>query len=217
MTKSTFGCFALTATLATSACNGAPPGSDEGGSSDGGIVAQDDSSSDGGDTDAAGDEGEGADGSGGSDDGGLGTLDCGGVIVVEDARPRPAVMLVLDKSGSMAEFTWDDDADASTPEVTRWHSLHGIVTDLLDARASAMRFGLALFPAIEADHHDQTACAVADDAEVAPAPFSDARVRALLPGADAQVGGGTPARGGVLNAIEALSGLASDRPRRWCS
>src|SRR5690606_20011070 len=42
----------------------------------------------------------------------------------------PNVMLVLDKSRSMLNYTWDDDGLAQTPEVTRWYSLHGTVESI---------------------------------------------------------------------------------------
>ncbi|HWB73420.1 MAG TPA: hypothetical protein VG755_00665 [Nannocystaceae bacterium] len=166
------------------------------------------------------DEGASADGGAddGMDDGGAGeeggAVDCGGDLVMADLA-MPKVMLVLDKSGSMASEEWDDDGDAATPEVTRWHSLHGIVADLVNARGNVLELGAALFPAQGADHRGDfdEACMVADAAEVAIAADNGAAILAAMPAADAEVRGGTPTREGLLNAIEALTGMSDDAPR----
>jgi hypothetical protein len=57
----------------------------------------------------------------------------------------PNVMLVLDKSRSMTN-PWDHDLDATTPQISRWHSLHNVVSDLTAQFSDTIQFGSILFP-----------------------------------------------------------------------
>lgn len=174
--------------------------------------------------DAAGDD-EGASADGGDDDGsfpgdddggddGDVPVDCGGDSVTLASAPAN-VMLVIDKSGSMHSNTWDHDDDHATPEVTRWSSLHGVVADLVATHGSTMNLGAALFPAAGADMHDGAdgACSMADEAEVDIAANGGDAIMAALPGADAEVNGGTPTRRGIMNALDRLVEIEGNGPR----
>ncbi len=202
----------------------APPpteggGLDEGGGIDlGGTEGEDESGTQSGDEDPSGSDGE----SGGDDmpgGGSGGDADdaphCGGDRVEVTAVP-PNVMLVLDKSGSMTqrENDWDHDGDPSTPAQSRWTSLHDVVSDLLARHDEAMNFGAVLFPAVGADtgwHGD--ACLMEDEAEVPIAPGNGANVLAAMPGRLDKTSGGTPARFGVLNAVDHLVDLETEGSR----
>ena len=97
----------------------------------------------------------------------------------------PNVMLVLDKSRSMVNYTWDDDGMPQTDEVTRWTSLHATVDSITHQYQDGMRLGLTLFPSVEATGTydvgqlvDQTAAVVGPDVDpgeddLAPAGLVD--------------------------------------------
>ena len=136
---------------------------------------------------------------------------CSDEVKVEVVKPK--VMLVLDKSGSMAMETWDDDGDPSTAEVTRWHTLHGVVDGLLEARESQVEFGATLFPSAGASGDDYAkACLMNDTSEVGVALDNRERIMATLPGADAEVEGGTPATAGISRALDHLLDIDTEDP-----
>lgn len=177
-------------------------GDEAGGSEDGDESGGDDG------LDASGgeqDDESGGDDDGGGDDGGGVPTDCGGDTVVAASTPA-SLMLVLDKSGSMRSNEWDHDGDPSTDRVTRWNSLHHVVTDLVARYGTSIDMGAALFPALDAHHGDgaASACAMAAAAEIAIAEDNGDAIMATIPGADAEVAGGTPTRGGLRNALDHL-------------
>jgi hypothetical protein len=155
------------------------------------------------------DGGDGGDEAGDGDGDGDGDFEpptCGGdTIVLEQTTPN--VMLVLDKSGSMTSQKWQQDGQT----VTRWNSLHGVVTDILAAHDESMNFGAALFPAIGADHNDaDLACIVNGGPEVEVGPNNGAAILAAIPGADETTKGATPATAGILNGLSHLESMDRD-------
>jgi hypothetical protein len=137
--------------------------------------------------------------------------DCGSAEVVLEAAPPP-VMLVLDKSGSMVNNSWDHDSDAGTADVTRWTTLHGVTDTILTDFEGSIQFGLQLFPSSTAttscaNDASCPACDVAGTPEVAIDIDNRAAILAAMPTADADsssVAGATPAAGGLTNAKAAL-------------
>jgi hypothetical protein len=160
----------------------------------------------GGEEEEPGDDGEIGQGGGGCEEGGE---------TLTFALTPPDVMLVLDKSRSMT-FVWDHDADTMTPDTMRWTSLHGVVEQLVGSFWDRMRFGVKLFPALEADSQDLqgTACLVTDAPDV-PVDENDAQtVLAGIPGAyDGTISGGTPATDGIEAARNHLLSIREDRPQ----
>lgn len=132
-----------------------------------------------------------------------------------DAEP-PNVMLVLDKSRSMTS-SWDHDLDNATPYISRYHSLHNVVTYLVTTLGDDFNFGAQLFPAADAYLDEPTndhSCVVSDQPEVAIAAASGLAILEALPAAaDASISGGTPAVAGLRNAIEALQNIDNEGNR----
>ncbi len=114
----------------------------------------------------------------------------------------------------MTSNTWDHDGTPATAPITRWKSLHGIVSDLLTDAGSTIAFGAALFPAADAGNGSAaSACRMADGVEVPVALDNAAAILAAIPGAGAKTAGGTPARQGVLNALDHLVDTTTDGPK----
>lgn len=127
---------------------------------------------------------------------------------------KPKIMLVLDKSGSMAVETWDDDADPSTENVTRWSSLYGVVDTLLSEQESRLDFGATLFPATDARSTEyDLACLMSDAPDVDVAELNRDAIMSVMPAADAVVEGGTPATAGIAVGLENLLSLETEDPR----
>ncbi len=141
------------------------------------------------------------DGSSSSD----GELNCGESEFVLQAVP-PNVMLVLDKSGSMVQNEWDADADAMTPDVTRWESLHNVVDFVVNNFNEEINFGALLFPSEAAVAQlGEGACVVGNNPQVPVAVTNAAAVLDGIPGAGAtNIQGATPATSGVQVAREHL-------------
>lgn len=135
---------------------------------------------------------------------------CGEANFVLEAVP-PNVALVLDKSGSMVIETWDADQDDSTPDVTRWLSLHNVVSFILDSFDEKVNFGAVLFPSEDAlSQFSPEGCAMQSSPEVPVAPSNGAAILDAIPGAtagDNRIQGGTPAAEGVRVAREHLMTL----------
>lgn len=133
------------------------------------------------------------------------------------SQVTPNVMLVLDKSGSMNANEWDDDGDSSTPKVTRWHSLHGVVADVTGKYDGDIDFGVTLFPAADAEYDSgdfDSSCGVADSPDVGVGPSHSAAILAAIPSADDEdFGGATPATEGVLTGAAHLEALETGMPR----
>lgn len=175
-------------------------GIDDGGADDG---AADDGANDGGADDDGGLDG-------GADDGGNGA-DCVSEQFEVGAQP-PAVMLVLDKSGSMSDERWVHNGQL----VTRWASLHSVVSDLVSTYDSTINFGATLFPSVDSDDWQEgydAACTVRASADVPPMGNAANEILAAMPSADATVRGATPARAGILTAVAELSQQPDTHPR----
>ena len=134
-----------------------------------------------------------------------------GEAVLELPEVAQSVMLVLDKSGSMAnQFgLWDHDLDPNTPTVTRWSSLFTAVSLTANRFDLAWNLGAVLFPAKTATaSNDEFACIV--DAEPTPplAPMNAAALLAALPGPltdTTMMQGGSAATRGINVAVKALA------------
>jgi hypothetical protein len=128
----------------------------------------------------------------------------------------PNVMLVLDKSRSMTN-PWDHDLDASTPEISRWHSLHNVVADVTAQFSDTIHFGSILFPSADAwldEPTNEFSCLVNDAPEVPVGVMTrDAILGSMPDPLDLTISGGTPAAAGVQNAVDHLLTLPDDAPR----
>ena len=129
--------------------------------------------------------------------------------IIDIAANPPEVMLVLDKSGSMSDATWEHDGQ----QVMRWTSLHSVVTNLVDSYDATMNFGAVLFPARDSQGTGgsfEGMCGVAEQPDVATGPLQGEQILEALPGAYEEVQGATPAREGVTVALETLVGLQTE-------
>jgi hypothetical protein len=125
----------------------------------------------------------------------------------------PNVMLVLDKSRSMVNYTWDHDGSPQTTEVTRWASLHATVDSITSQYQDGMHMGLSLFPAVEADQSYGGACLVHDTPEVGVALGNAAAIMAAIPAAESMaIYGATPAAAGIATALAHLESLDDGLP-----
>ena len=128
----------------------------------------------------------------------------------------PNVMLVLDKSRSMTN-EWDHDNDASSPVISRWHSLYNVVESLTSEFDGRINFGAQLFPSAAAYLDEPTnvfSCLVDDQPEVGVGPDTAAAILAAMPPAgDYAISGGTPAVAGVTSAVAHLMTQPAEAPR----
>jgi hypothetical protein len=128
----------------------------------------------------------------------------------------PNVMLVLDKSRSMSNV-WDHDLDPNTPEISRWHSLHNVVTFLTAELGDEVNFGAQLFPSADAwldEPTNQMSCNVTAQPEVPVGPSTGAAIVAAMPAADDfGISGGTPAAAGLDSAITHLNAVDPNTQR----
>lgn len=123
------------------------------------------------------------------------------------------VMLVIDKSRSMVNYSWDDDGNAETPDVTRWASLHATVDTISGQYQDAMHLGLTLFPSIDATSDFNEACLVNDTPEVLVGLGNAEAILAAIPAADdTDLYGATPAAAGITTALTHLQQLDDGRP-----
>lgn len=155
--------------------------------------------------------------SGGADESTTDAVDCEQAQFAIQLEPLPPnVMLVLDKSRSMTN-PWDHDLDASTPDISRWHSLHNVVADVTAQFSSSIHFGSILFPSSDAFLDEPTnafSCLVEDAPEVpVGAGTRDAILGSMPDPLDLTISGGTPAAAGVQNAVDHLLTLPDDAPR----
>jgi len=170
----------------------------------------------GGDGEGDGEDNDGDDGDDAGDDDGDDGEDaslCTTEVIDVSANP-PQVMLVLDKSTSMVDNSWDHNGD----DVLRWESLHSVVTDVVGTYDNSMDFGAVFFPALDATGPSGGAansCRMADAADVSPAPGNATAILATMPGAtdtDA-VRGRTPAREGIELATASLAATETQGAR----
>ena len=127
----------------------------------------------------------------------------------------PNVMLIVDKSGSMIANTWDHDANAGTPPVTRWFSLYAVVQQVLTDFNDKFNFGMNLFPSIAAQQaYNNTACPVNANVEVPVAALNKDPILAVMPAQNNMtIKGGTPSAAGVSAALNHLKTLDPAVPR----
>jgi len=187
---------------------GTTDGSDDGPLDEsGGTTNGADGSSDGSDPDSTGSTGEPSNGEGGPPT-------CQEETLQLSVDP-PQVMLLLDKSYSMIEFSWDHDGDQLTPPVTRWNSLHGVVDALTHDVQDGIELGMVLFPSPSvADNGTDTACLVDPEPAAAVALHNADDIVAALPGPDAlALYGGTPVSGGMAVVLEHLAEVYDGRPQ----
>ncbi len=190
-------------------CPSAESGDDSGGTSGSGIDSfgtESDGSSGNDGTDPSSGETEptGADSSSSG-----GELNCGEQEFVLEAVP-PNVVLVLDKSGSMVQNSWDADNDPKTAEETRWRSLHDVVSFVVGTFETEINFGATLFPSTAAIAElGAGACVVSETPEVPVAALNGDGVLGGIPNANAvaTINGATPATAGIQTALEHLKGL----------
>lgn len=190
-------------------------GDDDEGADDGIVtIGDDDSGSDDSSDDDSSDDSSGDDSSSdtGADDGGV--LWCGESEITV-APSTPQAMLVLDKSHSMVSNLWDHDGDESTAPVTRWHSLHEVVSTLGGDLQSSMELGALMFPSVGlTDNDTATACEVPVVPDVAVGLDNAAAIVAAMPAADSEaIWGGTPTSGAIATAAAELEALAGDSPK----
>ncbi|MEZ4381034.1 MAG: VWA domain-containing protein [Nannocystaceae bacterium] len=142
--------------------------------------------------------------------------DCG-EAVIEIPITTPNVVLVLDKSGSMVANSWDGDADPNTPDVTRWFSLYNVVDFIATQFNNSMNLGMVLYPSKKAkSEYTINACLVEATPDVPTAPTNGPTILASMPPATAtssDIAGGTPARAGMITAIDHLSGIQDGLPQ----
>jgi len=135
------------------------------------------------------------------------------MVVLQPLTPN--VQMVLDKSGSMVINKWDADEDPNTPTVTRWFSLHGVVSSITTGFQDKLNLGVTLFPSKTAKNaYDQTACAVNAAPEVACGPNNKNAILAAIPAAGSTaIYGGTPSSAGMITALDHLKSLDPLYPR----
>ena len=150
-------------------------------------------------------------------------MDCGEAMITPMAVP-PNVVLVLDKSGSMISNMWDpaggnaDCSDVNNPDpgcVTRWESLHNVVTFITTNFDEQINFGAQLFPSTAAlAQYSDAACTTQAAPEVAVMSMGGAAVVSGIPAADdVSLAGGTPATAGMTSAVDHLKTLDSEISR----
>ncbi|HRI07648.1 MAG TPA: vWA domain-containing protein [Nannocystaceae bacterium] len=124
-------------------------------------------------------------------------------------EPIPSdILFVLDKSGSMSMELWDHDKNLQTPMITRWKSLHTVVSEVVSEFESKLHFGAKLFPKIDAgSFYDQGACVVLPGVEVPIAAMNAAELLMGIPAADFAVLGGTPSYQGLKEGYTYLKAL----------
>ncbi len=134
-----------------------------------------------------------------------------GYAVVELEIPRKNVVLIVDKSASMIQATWDHDADPDTPPVTRWSSLVRAIEHLAGTYERSLNFGLVAFPGFNATSElSLEACPVAPVPQVPVSTMNAAALLSVLPGADAGadvIAGATPTRAAIETATDHLATL----------
>ncbi len=140
-----------------------------------------------------------------------GEMNCGESNFVLEAVP-PNVMLVLDRSGSMTDESWDGDANPGTPDVTRWESLYNVVESVLTSFNAEINFGAAFFPSQSAtDQLGAGGCATNATPEVPVAAMNGGNILGHpampVPSATLDLMGATPATSGIESALGHLQTL----------
>ncbi len=159
--------------------SGRDDGDDRGGRTEGDDASDPDDAGDPEDTD------DGAASDAGSDDTGVPCDE----LVLQLLKPIPDVMLVLDASGSMSTLMAGSD-------VSRWATLHGVVSPVVQALGWEVAFGLQIFPG-------GNSCGVPQPALVPTLDGGNA-LMAALPPPDFAVSGSTPTATALKQSYEVL-------------
>lgn len=128
-------------------------------------------------------------------------------VNIKLAQAPSNLMLVLDKSGSMVQNTWDHDQNEMTPKVTRWRSLYEVVKLVTTEFNASINFGAQLFPsAMATKSASKQACQTQSPPEVGVKAGNGAAILKAIPAADATVAvqGGTPATEAIKSAWDHL-------------
>ncbi|MCA9706103.1 MAG: VWA domain-containing protein [Myxococcales bacterium] len=127
----------------------------------------------------------------------------------------PHVVLLLDKSGSMVQSTWDHDGDTGTPAVTRWNSLYTVVDTLTHDVEDGIELGMVLFPSASLTQTEPSTACLVDPEPAAPvAPGNADAIVGALPGPDSlEIYGGTPVSAGMQVVLDHLAAVADGRPQ----
>src|SRR5690606_37258843 len=101
-----------------------------------------------------------------------------------------------------------------TPEVTRWKSLHSVVSLVVNNFDNQFEFGAQLYPSTSAvNDYNENACQVNSPPEVLVAPDNAVGVLLGIPTANSQnIRGGTPAAAGTSSAIGHLIDIDDGDP-----
>ena len=137
-------------------------------------------------------------------------------VAMAELQPVPPnIMLVLDKSGSMVNNSWDHDAMGGTPDITRWDSLYQVVEFVTSTFDAQINFGATLFPAVNATAtYNAAACVVGGSPDIDVAPMNSAAILAGIPAAgETDIFGGTPATAGVIVGRDHLLEQDAANPR----
>jgi hypothetical protein len=110
----------------------------------------------------------------------------------------PAIMLVLDRSGSMNDKFGGQGS-------TRWDTLTSALSSTLPPVNSTMEIGALLFPSADSAGGGTLSCDVATAADLLPATDHVPALLTLL--AQASPGGGTPTFGALAVAADVLHGI----------
>ncbi len=127
----------------------------------------------------------------------------------------PNVVLIADRSVSMASEVVDHDGDANTPEVSRWAMLHGAIEALATEHETHINIGLQLLPGEAATNtYDVGACVTSVSPEIPAAPENLTTILATMPAASVMMlSGATPTRAALESARNHLLMLDNDRDR----
>jgi hypothetical protein len=103
----------------------------------------------------------------------------------------------------------------NTPTITRWASLHAVVSSVVNAFDNAINFGANLFPSKTAtDAYDANACKVQANVEVPVKANKGTPIINTIPPANTMtIKGGTPASTGMKVALDHLKTLDPTVPR----
>lgn len=131
---------------------------------------------------------------------------------------HPAVVLVIDKSGSMTADPsgyWDHDQNLDTPEVTRWRSLHDVVADFVEAHDGGTDLGVVFCPSIAAKaDYSINACPVSVPIDVPVGEHNAADILASMPAADGStIKGASPTTAAIVAATAELLAHPGDALR----
>ena len=121
-------------------------------------------------------------------------------------------MLILDKSGSMFSNFVDDGMGGS---ISRWNSLHNVVSNVTSSNDATLNLGAQLFPKSGASTSFSIAsCDTDTTPEVTVAEMNGTDIMAGIPGPTATgEGGATPAFAGLDSAYNHLSTLDPEIPK----